>query len=129
MKSKASGLRCLNKFDEYLNDVEKVIHRQEKDAPYILSRKFLNKRKSEFVKTLDDIEPKWRQKVHIQKELELNKLKQLGDKLRQNNIKKEEDLMMKKEIDDEIRFTKRDIGMSYSRGYPRSFVTTHTHFH
>ena len=30
------------KFDKYLDDVEKVIEKQEKDAPYIKSRKNLN---------------------------------------------------------------------------------------
>ena len=73
----------------------------------------MNQKKSDFVKCLHDIDPKWRQKVQFQKELELNKLRQLGEDLRQDNFRKEEDLIIKQEIENEIRNTKRNILSKY----------------
>ena len=39
---KETRTEMAHKFDKYLDDVERVIERQEKDAPYIKSRKCLN---------------------------------------------------------------------------------------
>ena len=105
------------KFDKYLGDVEKVIERQEKDAPYIKSRLNLVEKKKNFVKALQEIDPKWRQKVNLQKELELQNLRKLSDKLRSNNFKKVEDVMIQKQLENEIDHTKNEIMNNIQKAY------------
>ena len=105
------------KFDKYLGDVKKVIERQEKDAPYIKSRLNLVEKKKNFVKALQEIDPKWRQKVNLQKELELQNLRKLSDKLRSNNFKKVEDVMIQKQLENEIDHTKNEIMNNIQKAY------------
>ena len=97
------------KYDKYLEDVERIIERQEKDAPYIKSRKFLIARKNELAKCLQDIDPKWRQRVQYQKEIELQKLRGLNDRIKMNHFRQEEDLEIKRQIEEDIQHTKVDI--------------------
>ena len=65
--------------------------------------------KKDFVKWLQEIDPKWRQKVQIQKELELENLRKLSERVAVHNYKKEEDMLIQRQIDEEIKHTKFQI--------------------
>ena len=65
--------------------------------------------KQEFAKWLQEIDPKWRQKIQIIKELELETLRKLTEKVAVYNYNKEEDLLVQRQLDEEIKHTKFNI--------------------
>ncbi|CAI2382568.1 unnamed protein product [Moneuplotes crassus] len=97
------------KYEKYLNDVGRIIERQEKDAPYIKSRQHLMDQKKTLVKTIQEIDPKWRAKIQYEKEIELQRLRKVGEKTQSYHLKREQDILEKQQIEDDIQKTRHDI--------------------